>query len=416
MVSVRKRGKVYEYRIEIASIDGIRKQLTKSGFKTKQEALHEGALAYNKYYYYGKKNNNRDMSYADYLDYWIDNYCKNNLRYNTIQTYTLLINKYIKPKIGKYKLSTITSISLNSYITDIVNEFNHSKSYCKNILKVVKGSFRDACNLYGFIKYNPAQSLRLPKINKYSEDIKHLYTKEEIDTILERFKDNATFICSFITSCYTGMRTGEVFALTWEDIDLDNRTINIKHSVYDKPKDNKGRWFLGQTKTHSETRTIYIGYTLKEALINYKKRQDYLKEVFEYQYKYYHLEDDKDSTNSVDKRIVINTNNEDIINFVFTQDDGTYVGTDITKYLYKIIRNELNINARFYDLRGTYATRLTNSGTMMNELSELMGHSDSSITRKYYISTTEDNKREAINNLDIVNNSDVIKNIIKFEV
>ena len=39
MVSVRKRGKVYEYRIEIASIDGTRKWRTKSGFKTKQEAL-----------------------------------------------------------------------------------------------------------------------------------------------------------------------------------------------------------------------------------------------------------------------------------------------------------------------------------------------------------------------------------------
>lgn len=159
------------------------------------------------------------------------------------------------------------------------------------------------------------------------------------------------------------MRTGEVFALTWEDIDLYKGTINIKHSVYDKPKDNKGRWFLGQTKTYSGTRTIYIGNTLKEALINYKKRQDYLKEVFGHQYKYYHLEEDIDTNNSVDKRIVINTNNEEIINFVFTQDDGTYVGTDITKYPYKIIKNELNINARFYDLRGTYATRLTNSGT-----------------------------------------------------
>lgn len=44
MVIVRKCGKVYEYRIEIASIDRTRKWLTKSGFKTKQEALHEGAL------------------------------------------------------------------------------------------------------------------------------------------------------------------------------------------------------------------------------------------------------------------------------------------------------------------------------------------------------------------------------------
>lgn len=55
MVSVRKRGKVYEYRIEIASIDGVRKWLTKSGFKNKQKALHEGAIAYNEYYQCGKK-------------------------------------------------------------------------------------------------------------------------------------------------------------------------------------------------------------------------------------------------------------------------------------------------------------------------------------------------------------------------
>ena len=134
------------------------------------------------------------MSYSDYLDYWLNNYCKNNLKYNTIQTYTIIINKYLKPTIGKYKLSTITSVALNGYITEIVNRYNHSKTYYKNILKVIKGSFRDACNLYGFIKYNPALTLRLPKISKYSEDIKHLYIKEEVDKILERFKDNITFI------------------------------------------------------------------------------------------------------------------------------------------------------------------------------------------------------------------------------
>lgn len=69
MVRVRKRGNYYEYRIEIASIDGTRRWITKSGFRTKQEALHEGALAYNDYYKYGKKFRNKDISFADYLDY-----------------------------------------------------------------------------------------------------------------------------------------------------------------------------------------------------------------------------------------------------------------------------------------------------------------------------------------------------------
>lgn len=45
------------------------------------------------------------------------------------------------------------------------------------------------------------------------------------------------------------MRTGEVFALTWGDIDLDNRIIKINKTVYAKDKEEKGRWYLGTTKT-----------------------------------------------------------------------------------------------------------------------------------------------------------------------
>ena len=47
MVSVRKRGKVYEYRFEIATVEGTRKWITKSGYPTKAEAFKEGAKAYN---------------------------------------------------------------------------------------------------------------------------------------------------------------------------------------------------------------------------------------------------------------------------------------------------------------------------------------------------------------------------------
>lgn len=45
----------------------------------------------------------------------------------------------------------------------------------------------------------------------------------------------------FLTACYTGMRTGEVFALTWDDIDLKNRTIKITKTVYAKDKSKEGR-------------------------------------------------------------------------------------------------------------------------------------------------------------------------------
>jgi integrase len=417
-INVRKRGTYYEYRVEIARVDNIRKWMSKSGFRTKQEALEAGAQAYNEYINAGVPFKQCNMSYSDYLSYWLENYCKNNLKYNTIQTYTIIINKYLKNSIGKYKLSTITSVALNSFITDLVNKYNHSRTYYKNILKVIKGSFRDACNLYGFIKYNPALTLRLPKIDQLDNDIKHLYTQEEIDLIINRFKDDSTFIASFLTSCYTGMRTGEVFALTWDDIDLDNGIINITHSVYDKPKDYDGRWYLGSTKTISGTRTIYISKTLLTALKNFKQRQDKLKEIFGKDYKYYHLENIHNNCGKIiDRRIVLNKENEEVINLVFTRDDGTYVGTDITKYPFKIIHNELGIKkCRFYDLRGSYATKVLNNGIDIKDVANLLGHRNIETTENYYITSLEDNRKNAVELFDSNNHSEVIENAIKFQI
>ncbi|MGM9879501.1 MAG: tyrosine-type recombinase/integrase [Bacilli bacterium] len=65
-------------------------------------------------------------------------------------------------------------------------------------------------------------------------NVGHIYTKEEIEIIINRFNNNKAFVCAFLTACYTGMRTGEVFALTWDDIDLDNRIIKINKTVYAK--------------------------------------------------------------------------------------------------------------------------------------------------------------------------------------
>ena len=69
MVSVRKRGKVYEYRFEIATVEGTRKWITKSAYPTKAEDFKEGAKAYNDFYYNGQKTQLREnMSYADFTN------------------------------------------------------------------------------------------------------------------------------------------------------------------------------------------------------------------------------------------------------------------------------------------------------------------------------------------------------------
>lgn len=320
-----------------------------------------------------------------------------------------------------YKLSTITSVGLNTYISNLCEEYDFSRSYFKNILKVVKGSFRDACTKYGLIKYDPAIQLRLPKMDKYEEDIKHLYSKEEIERILERFKDNSPFTCAFLTSCFTGMRTGEVFALTWDDIDFENKIIDVKHSIYDKPKDIKGRWYIGTTKTFKGKRKIYMSETLCNALINFKKRQDYIKKISGLNYNYYHIEDVvNEYGKKIEQRIVkssLSDINSQKIELVFVKEDGTYVGTDLINYPFKIIHNELGITkCRFYDLRGSYATTILKNGTELRDVADILGHNNVETTENYYISSTNDSRKEATVIFDNVMNSDVINKIIKYEV
>lgn len=69
------------------------------------------------------------------------------------------------------------------------------------------------------------------------------------------------------------MRTGEVFALTWDDIDLENRIIKINKTVYAKDKEENGRWYLGTAKTIGSHREVYICDTLYSISLKYKVLQ-----------------------------------------------------------------------------------------------------------------------------------------------
>ena len=157
MVSVRKRGKVYEYRFEIATVDGTRKWITKSGYSTKSEAFKEGAKAYNDYYYNGNKVQLKEnMSYADFLDYWIDTYASFNLHYSTTISYINIIKNHVKPRIGFYKLWQLDTRLLQEFINKIYVEYAFSKNYMASILKVVKGSLKYACYTLNYINTDPA--------------------------------------------------------------------------------------------------------------------------------------------------------------------------------------------------------------------------------------------------------------------
>lgn len=139
MISIRKRGKVYQYSFEISKVDGKRKRKSKSGFKTKKEAMEAGIIEYNNYFNNGCNTRDEKISYSDYLDLWLEDY-KQNVKFNTVRTYKSIIEKYLKPNLGQYRLSGITSYQLNNFIIELCNKYDYSRDYME-YLESVKSLF-----------------------------------------------------------------------------------------------------------------------------------------------------------------------------------------------------------------------------------------------------------------------------------
>lgn len=201
------------------------------------------------------------------------------------------------------------------------------------------------------------------------------------------------------------MRTGEVFALTWNDIDLDNRIIKINKTVYAKDKETNGRWYLGTTKTIGSQREIYICDILYSFLLKYKELQNNYKKEFGKNYKYYILEEVKNKYSKLVEYKIIKSNSKcNRVEMVFTRKDVTYSGTDIIKYPFKLIHYELGISCRFYDLRGSFATISLRNGCEIKDIAEVLGHKRIETTERYYVSSKSEDKKQVIKLFEISRN------------
>lgn len=415
MVNVRKRGNVYEYNFDVAKIEGKRKRITKSGFKTKAEALKQGTIAYNEYLNTGRKLVSNEMSYSDFLDYWLDNHCKINLKYHTIEAYSNIVKTHLKPNLGFYKLSQITKTTLQDFLNKIYVEKAYSKNFLNNIRKVLKCSFNYAVD-NEYVKINSAANLKLPKYDEPPKDVAHIFTTEEINTILDRFKKNHCIYYAFLTAYCTGLRIAEVFALTWDDIDFKNKTISVNKNILKKNQagGTKGRhlsgnsttvWYFGTCKTQTSYRTVPIGDTLLKALKEYKEEQQIHKLNYGDTYMKHYKKNVINPYNNKTEIKIVNAYAEiDValpeVDFVFVKNNGVYEGTDSTKYPFKVIHYELGIPCRFHDFRDTHATRLIESGADIKAVSKRLGHRNIDITYNIYVRVTEKMENETANKFE----------------
>ena len=434
-----KEGKAkpanWEYRFEGAKIDGKRKHISKAGFRTKKEAEVAGTKALAEYNNAGLKFEPSEVSVSDYFDYWLTNYCKMNVADSTMTAYTNIIKNHIKPRIGHYRLKAVNTLILQEMINDIYVNRAFSKTFMKNILKVLKGAFKYAKVTAKLIQSNPAEDVKLPNMSPDAEPEEIIIlTKGNINTILDRFKNSPATYYGILTAYYTGLRVSEVYGLTWDCIDFENKKLTVNKIAKKIEKEGKvsekgikrgirgkstTKWYFGACKTKSSYRTIAIGDTLLNALKEYKAWQEKNEEEYAELYTKQYLKDEVTATNRKVQRLIPMQDMDFEIPMertfpVFIKENGTFQGSDSIKYASKVINYELGIHFNFHALRHTHATMLIEANVPVKAVSDRLGHGNVRTTLETYVHVTDRMKNEAVDKFEAMGSLEEQATIVNF--
>lgn len=397
----------WEYRFEAAKIDGKRKSISKAGFKTKKEAETAGIKAMAEYNNAGLKFEPSDLSYADYLDYWFDNYVKASCKYNTQIGYTAIIENHLKPALGMYKLKSLSPMMIQEYVNQKFTN-GMKKTTLTNIMAVLSGSLKYAVVPAQLLQSSPAEYIKYPKVSTDRSEINRtVVSVEDFNKMVERFEKGNPFRYALLIGFYTGLRIGEVFALTWDDIDLKEGTLDVNKLVYKRnygidvrkvmkekgKKEEKSAWYFGDTKTAASVRKIKIGATLIQELKEYKIMQKQNMLMYGEYYTMMYQKEEKDEKGNkiyrlieVEKTVPVTLPNA---NLIMRKENGQYSSPDSFKYASRVIRYDLGIKFNFHSLRHTHATTLIEAGISPKAVQERLGHENITTTLQTYVHNTD---------------------------
>lgn len=401
---VRKRGTTWSYYFDLGKIDGKRKKKEKGGFRTKKEAEQALTAAMNEYNNAGTVFEASDITVSDYLDQWYDLHCKLNLKYNTQVGYLQIIENHLKPKFGLYKLKAINSTILQEYANSLKLN-GYSKSHIVGILTVFQSALDYAIEPLHYISQNPMKSVKFPKVERKPRE-RIILTLDEWQLIIDRFRDTRYYIPLMI-GFYTGLRISEAFALTWDDIDFEKRTLSVNKQIVKRnfgadvrkvvekkgKKELRSSWYFTTPKTPASVRTVPFGETLYQALKHEKAEQ--LKNELKYgEYYTIHVmkkevdEKGNDMIRVVPIQKCIDSQLQRV-RLICVAENGQYTSTDSFKFCSRVIHQELQLAFDYHSLRHTHATLLIESGANVKNVQVRLGHTNIQTTLQTYVHDTE---------------------------
>lgn len=302
-----------------------------------------------------------DMLVDAWYDYWIS-IKEKTVRYNTVRNYTERYVKNIKPVIGNLKLSDVKPVHCQAIFNTMADEgYKTSTIYqaritVYNLLEFAKEN--------DVIVNNPCKKSVRSDIGAPSEK-KEALTIDQQKRFLE-FARDYSYGDQYRLILQTGLRTGELIGLKWEDVDFENHTISIKRSM--EYRHSTKEWRIGPPKSKSGYRTIPL---TDEAFDILKRQKEKHKKI---------------------KVIPI-----EWAEFVFLCRNGTPIkNSTYDTALYKICKIADIPSFGMHVLRHTFATRCIEAGMKPKTLQILLGHSNIGITMNLYVHTTEEEKQKEI--------------------
>ena len=298
------------------------------------------------------------MKLKELLEVWLERYMKHTIKIRTYNRYKSICELHLIKDLGEYELEELKPNVLQDFLLKKIDD-HYSTNTIKGIVSVLKQALRLAITLE-FVDKEYCSNLKMPSSEEKEISV---FTKKE-QQVIESFCLNhkkRNYI-GIVICLYTGIRLGELLALTWDDIDFNSNLLTINKTSYSAKVDGKTQIIVDKPKTKKSNRVIPLPNQLVKLLKIIKKESN--------------------------SKYVITTRNSGM------------VGNRSYQRTFKFILKKVNVPYRnFHSLRHTFATNAIELGMDVKTLAEILGHTNAMITLNRYSHSLLNYKIEMMNKL-----------------
>jgi integrase len=198
-----------------------------------------------------------------FLTSWLKNSVRGSVRKSTYDRHESLCRVHLIPALGRKKLKTLGASDVAGFYRSRLDSGCSAASVHKmheTLHKALKQAVR-----WGYMTKNPADDVDVPRV--HTEEV-HPLSRDEARMFLKVVRGDR-LEALYMVALHTGLRQGELLALRWEDVDIEEKTLIVRRTI---TKDG-GKLLMGPTKTTKGRRTVKLTRDAADALREHLTRQ-----------------------------------------------------------------------------------------------------------------------------------------------